>query len=44
MRNIIAIFSIMMQHMNRYGIVLMETGDSGGVRFTDLKYHYFLKK
>ena len=27
--------------MNRYGIVLMDAGDSGGVLFTDIKYHYF---
>ena len=27
--------------MNRNGIVLMDAGDSGGVLFTDIKYHYF---
>ena len=27
--------------MNHYGIVLMNAGDSGGVLFTDIKYHYF---
>ena len=41
MGTIIDIFPSRCNAMNRYGIVPIDTGDSGGVLFTDLKYHYF---
>ena len=41
MGTIIDILQSRFNAMNRYGIVLMDAGDSGGVLFPDIKYDYY---